>query len=286
MAQWGNTDDAANSVLWGVAQYKKTPNTANQTDFFGNVSANAFINNIVVGQFGVDPTEIAVGAGNLAFTFVTSGGSGYGANAVVTLTLANGSTNATAVNAFANSTTSAGKITVLNIDDAGDDYVVNPVSTVIAAPASINITANSTGFSNTDDVLLVATANSIWQVGDRLLYTVPAGNTAIAPLVTNTFYYVSFANTTAIAISETSGGANIDITDARVTDPGETHTIKGDTATGYVTINGGANKGIAHAGWVVRTEGTGGRAGRVQYETLVAMSSISDDASDDTVLPE
>lgn len=37
----------------------------------------------------------------------------------------------------------------------------------------------------------------------------------------------------------------------------------------------------AHAGWVVRTEGTGGRAGRVSYETMVAMRSMSNDAEDD-----
>lgn len=30
----------------------------------------------------------------------------------------------------------------------------------------------------------------------------------------------------------------------------------------------------SHAGWVLRTEGSGGRAGRVQYETLVAMGSL------------
>lgn len=42
----------------------------------------------------------------------------------------------------------------------------------------------------------------------------------------------------------------------------------------------------AHAGWVLRHEGTGGRAGRVWYETLVAMGSMSGDASDDTVLPD
>ena len=30
----------------------------------------------------------------------------------------------------------------------------------------------------------------------------------------------------------------------------------------------------AHAGWVLRTEGSGGRAGRVQYEVLVAMGSL------------
>lgn len=34
------------------------------------------------------------------------------------------------------------------------------------------------------------------------------------------------------------------------------------------------------------TATAGGRAGRVQYETLVAMGSITDDASDDTQLPE
>ena len=44
---------------------------------------------------------------------------------------------------------------------------------------------------------------------------------------------------------------------------------------------------VTHAGWVLRTEGSGGRAGRVQYETLVAMSSISTDSDkDDDVLPE
>ena len=42
----------------------------------------------------------------------------------------------------------------------------------------------------------------------------------------------------------------------------------------------------SHVGWVKRTVGTGGRAGRVQYETLVAMSSITGDAADDLVLPD
>ena len=42
----------------------------------------------------------------------------------------------------------------------------------------------------------------------------------------------------------------------------------------FRSLGGGANKGVAHAGWVLRTEGSGGRAGRVQYETLVAMGSL------------
>ena len=35
----------------------------------------------------------------------------------------------------------------------------------------------------------------------------------------------------------------------------------------------------AHAGWILRTAGTGGRAGRVQTEVLVAMGSITGDGS-------
>jgi hypothetical protein len=55
--------------------------------------------------------------------------------------------------------------------------------------------------------------------------------------------------------------------------------------TAEMTEDAGA-QGIAHAGWLKRTVGTGDRAGRVQYETLVAASSITGDASDDAVLPE
>jgi len=45
---------------------------------------------------------------------------------------------------------------------------------------------------------------------------------------------------------------------------------------------------IPHAGWVLTTEGTGGRAGRVQHEVLVAMGSMTGDAtpSDDDVIPD
>ena len=43
---------------------------------------------------------------------------------------------------------------------------------------------------------------------------------------------------------------------------------------------------VTHAGWNLRTEGSGGRAGRVFYETLVAASSITSDGRDDSKLPE
>jgi hypothetical protein len=58
------------------------------------------------------------------------------------------------------------------------------------------------------------------------------------------------------------------------------------TATAVAALGGGNEDGesrgnIAHTGWVRRTTGTGGRAGRVHYETLVAMGSIDGDNADD-----
>lgn len=41
--------------------------------------------------------------------------------------------------------------------------------------------------------------------------------------------------------------------------------------------------GVAHAGWVLRTTGSGGRAGRKQYETLVTLSTINLDGDSTTI---
>lgn len=57
MANWGNTDDAANSVLWATTQVKLTPNTDNQANLYTNTTADAFITGITVGQFGVSGQE-------------------------------------------------------------------------------------------------------------------------------------------------------------------------------------------------------------------------------------
>lgn len=63
MAQWGNTDDAANSVFWAVSQFNKTANTTNQTALFGNTTADAFVSGITVGQYAVDTTETPLANG-------------------------------------------------------------------------------------------------------------------------------------------------------------------------------------------------------------------------------
>jgi hypothetical protein len=59
MAQWGNTDDAANSVIWAVSQLTLTANTANRNNLFANAAADAFITGVTIGQYGVDTNEIS-----------------------------------------------------------------------------------------------------------------------------------------------------------------------------------------------------------------------------------
>jgi hypothetical protein len=58
-------------------------------------------------------------------------------------------------------------------------------------------------------------------------------------------------------------------------------------ATAIADLGSGAGgTQVTQPGWVLRTVGTGGRAGRVQYETLVALANPIGDGSDDLVLPD
>jgi len=60
-----------------------------------------------------------------------------------------------------------------------------------------------------------------------------------------------------------------------------------DAATAIADLGSGAGGTQAtQPGWVLRTVGTGGRAGRVQYETLVALANPIGDGSDDITLPD
>jgi hypothetical protein len=60
-----------------------------------------------------------------------------------------------------------------------------------------------------------------------------------------------------------------------------------DQATAVADLGSGEPATITNPGWVLKTVGTGGRAGRVQYETLVAgRSLITGDAADDLEAPD
>lgn len=285
MAQWGNTDDAANSVLWATTAVNLTPNSVNQAALFGNTTVNAFNNGGVaikeaIGQFGLGVAEISV-TGNTAVAqyIITNAGSGYSANAAVTVANTSGGANTLA----ANSTVAVGRVTALTANGTTIRGYTSAPAVTIAAPAAIVFNGNTAVSGNT---IAITTANSKFLVGDKVTY---AGNTLSTPggLTDTGTYYISFANSTVVALAAAPNGANIALTKAAgdsTTAGGGT--LTGETATAVAVLTGrGYIDGAAHTGWVLRTVGTGGRAGRVQYETLVAFGGdFSTDASDDAIL--
>jgi len=284
MPLWGNTDDAANSVISAPALYNQAPTRANANLLYGNTTLDGVVTGEIVGVYGVDTTEMAVGTGPVVDGIITFAGSGYRANTTVAFT-----SNNTGSSAAANGQSNAsGKISAINISTNGSGYTTSPIIT-IAAPAAQTFPGNTTnvtiGNSTVNGFITLGSNRAFFVNNDIVTYLVAASNTALGGLSNSTQYFVLTTNSTAIQLSETLGGPAVNISSVP-TSAQAGHSITGETATGAVTIGGAKNKGIAHAGWVVRTEGTGGRAGRVQYETLVAMGSMSTDGSDDNVLPD
>lgn len=89
-----------------------------------------------------------------------------------------------------------------------------------AGGANINITQASnvatfnsnTAVDGTLDFISVTTANTVFANGQQVRYLTGAGNTAVGGLTNNALYYVRYANSTGLALSETVSGANVDIT--------------------------------------------------------------------------
>lgn len=95
-------------------------------------------------------------------------------------------------------------------------------------------------------------------------------------------------STTTIKLAPTQDNANLFFanTTANAFVQNETVGIFGVSPSESANTSG-LNNRAAHAGWVVRTTGIGGRAGRTQWETMIATSGIVGDfANDDVILPE
>ena len=284
MPLWGNQDAASNSVISAPSQFNEAPTRANANLLYGNTTQDTVVTGQTVGMYAADTTEMGVGSGPVVDAVITFAGSGYRANTTVAF-----SANNTGADAAANAQSNAsGKITAVNLTNNGTGYTSSPLIT-IAAPAA------QTFAGNTSAVTVGNTTNTGWiSLGsnrpffvnnDIVTYLVAASNTALGGLTNNTTYAVQTINSTSLQLLTSVGGAAVNISSVP-TSAEAGHSLTGETATGAVTVGGAKNRGISHAGWVIRTEGTGGRAGRVQYETLVAMSSITGDGSDDNPLPD
>jgi len=272
MAQWGNIDNAANSCLWAVAGFKKNANSTNRTAFFGNTTAAAYIADKTVGLFGADATETTVANGSLLSFTVTFTGSGYLANTTVTVS-GNGTANATS--------NSTGKISAVTVIANGTNYSSNPTVT-IAAPTAVLFNGN-TAVGATNAFISLSATNHPWIVNDVVTYSVASGNTVISPLTNNASYFILLANNKGIQLKSSLGNSTeISIGRSPLTD-GAGQKLTGQTAT-VEAVLAKADAGF-HAGWVVRTVGSGGRAGPVQYETQVAIGSMTS-ANEDAVLKD
>jgi len=163
-----------------------------------------------------------------------------------------------------------------------------------------NVTISGTGGQFTCNAATLA-------AGDRVRIDGTLGGVTISGYSSGTTYKVAASPAPTSTSFTLTTEAGVDITTTTGTPSGVTFTtgtvvditsagtgnhvftkVAGTTATAKTTLGSGSTTGgrPTHAGWVRRTVGTGNRAGRIQYETLVAMGSISGDAADDLVLPD
>jgi hypothetical protein len=226
--------------------------------------------------FGMDTTEITAGGDNVNSVAIVSGGARYKEGQFVTFSGGGGS------GAAAGTAGSGNEITGITVTNVGSGYTSAPTVVVPLPSRTINTT-----FINTTTNVISYPSHGL-NAGDVVKYF-HGGGTAATGLTNNTTYYVIAGGlgTNTFKVSATDAGTEVDITgtgnNAQYFElQGESNRATAVADLGYTS----AGSSATHAGWVRRTVGTGGRAGRVFTETLVAMGSMSSDASDDTVLPD
>lgn len=271
MALWGKLDQANNapkqtSVIAGTSYRGNT--------IFSNTTPNAVVNNQVAGIFGVDQTEatvklrgvtpgwVIVRQGTGPVTAMTAtGGAGFVTGD--SITVSNGSANATAT-LVANAT---GNLVSVNVNGGFGSGYVN-ASVVVAGfnrekhVTVITYTGTATGYNNTD---VVTVSNTGFINATATVSTNATGGT-LTFTITNSG---RVANTTAnaalvVAIANATGGAS------------------GGSGATF-----GANAVPSTGGTLVVTT-VGGRSGRIQYENIAVVRSMSNAAADaeDTVFPD
>jgi hypothetical protein len=190
--------------------------------------------------------------------------------------------------ATATAEVTTGKVTGVIIAGVGSAYTSAPATT-LAAPATETVDASDAGVCvlASDEIVVASAFYAVVETGDAVTYA-DGGGTAIVGLTDATGYFLIKSGTSnRIKLATTSiralAGTAIDLTAVGV---GTSHTLIGTTPTATATLGMGSPgttvgaSEVGHIGWVKKTIGTGGRAGRVHYETLVAASSITGDAED------
>lgn len=262
MAQWTMTDEANGAPIWIPAQFNKTPNTANRDALFGNTTANSFVTGATIGVFGVSAAELGA-AGYVTAATVSNTGSGFTARPTVTIGGDGSGAEATAVGVVVNATVNA----------AGSGYANGDTISLTDGTGTAAVFTVTTGAAD-DNVASVAISN--------------VGAYTVLPTLTGSTTANTTGSGTGATLELVIGLGPITITNAGIGYTSANATIGGTGGSGAsatVSVSQSEGTTVAHAGWNLRRVGSGGRAGRVSYETLVA-GGITSDASDDAVLPE
>ena len=180
--------------------------------------------------------------------------------------------------ATATATVSGGVVTGITVSAVGSDYQAAPAVTVEVPKMTIPTSAVNAGTN------VITFAGHGLSDTDQITYNQVGGGTLMTNVTDGQTVFARDVTTDTFKIAATSGGTAINIGTGH---NAQTFTIVTDKVQATAVANLGLGvdgdddrREIAHTGWVKRTVGTGGRAGRVHYETLVAASSITGDAED------
>tara|TARA_R110000787_G_scaffold65873_3_gene148154 strand:- start:8350 stop:9915 length:1566 start_codon:yes stop_codon:yes gene_type:complete len=180
------------------------------------------------------------------------------------------------------------------------------LATTAILAAGVELSASTT--TNTSGAFALAAADGPLVAGDRVVITGALTGAATATIdnyVAGNVYLVASVtgaapDNTAFVLTTEGGSAltttagttlGLTLTQYKIIDltgagnNAQFFELNGETLATAVAAKGTGATGTsaAHSGWVKRTVGTGQRAGRIQYEVLVAMSKngITGDAADD-----
>ena len=237
--------------------------------------------------FGVDTLsngENYDSAGRVVEVGVAVAGTGYLEIPSVSFSGGGGSS------AAATATIAGGVVTAITVTNNGSSYE-NVPSVFVGVPRRTILTA---GINTSTEVVTYASHGLT--TGDAIKYYVNGG-TAATGLTDATTYYAGVINANTFYVYDTAANAIAAGATGKVNISGTGNDNQyfdltdETTATAVAALGGGTEGGesvsnITHTGWVRRTTGTGGRAGRVFYETLVAGGSITGDQADDRQFPD
>lgn len=202
MAQWGTSDVASNSVIWAPTSVKVAPTRTAANLLFGNTTANAYIDGVTVGMYGVSAGEVTANGGSIAhsgWALRTAGQGGRSGRVQYEVLVAGGISG-----------------------DASDDSVLPDYRIVINTQPS-GATANTSDGEDAEFTVAAVTAPTGGTITYQWTYANGAaiqaganvGNTTQTTLTVNSS--VETANVSFKVTMAVTGGANVTSSNATLT---------------------------------------------------------------------